>query len=145
MTRLLGRTVYLDSNVFVYAIERVAPYAEALRPLFVSIRDGATPAVTSAITRAETLVKPFRMDNAELQAEFESALAGPRLSVVPVTRDVLVQSARLRAVSRLKRPDAIHAATAQLAGCDVLLTNDTGVAAVPGVEVVRLADVAGPG
>ncbi len=145
MTRLIGRTVYLDSNVFIYAVEHVAPYAEALLPLFVSILAGETPAVTSEITRAEVFVKPFRTRDAALEADFEDVLAGPGITVVPVLRDVLVQSARLRAVSRMKLPDAIHAATAQLAGCDVLLTNDTGIAAVPGVEVVRLAEVAGHG
>ena len=137
MTRLLGRTVYLDSNVFIYAVERVTPYADALRPLFQSVRDGETRAVTSEITLAETLVKPLRQRDAELRVEFESALAGPGLTVVPVSRAVLVQAARLRAAMRMKLPDAVHAATAQLAGCDALLTNDTGIGAVPGVEVVQ--------
>ena len=142
MTRLFGRTVYLDSNVFIYAVERVTPYAEALGPLFASVVSGGTPAVTSEITLAEALVKPLRLGDPELRAEFESALAGPGLAVVPISRPVLVQSARLRAASRMKLPDAVHAATAQLAGCDVLLTNDTGITVVPGVEVVRLAEVA---
>lgn len=142
MTRLIGRIVYLDSNVFVYAVERVAPFAEALRPLFVSILAGETSAVTSEITRAEVLAEPFQTRNAVLEADFEDVLAGPGLTVVPVSRAVLVQSARLRAVVRMKLPDAIHAATAHLAGCDVPLTNDTGIAAVPGVDVVRLSDIA---
>lgn len=141
MTRLLGRRVYLDANVFIYAIERVVPYAEALRPLFRDITDGRTPATTSEITLAETLVRPFRAGDTRLHAAFESALVGPGLEVVPISRSVLVQAARLRAVSRMKLPDAVHAATAQLAGCDVLLTNDTGIGATPGVEVVQLRNV----
>lgn len=143
MTRLLGRTVYLDANVFIYVVESVAPYADALRPLFASIAAGETPAVTSEITLAETLVKPFRVRDPELGVRFRSALEGPGLTLASVTREVLVQSARLRAASRMKLPDAVHAATAQLAGCDVLLTNDTGIGAVPGVDVVRLAEVVG--
>lgn len=143
MTQLLGRATYLDTNVFIYAVEEVAPYAERLRPLFESIGRGETRAVTSDLTRAETLVKPFRLRDAVLQVAFEDTLAAPGLSVVPVTPKVLVRSARLRAARRLTLPDAIHAATAQLAGCEVFLTNDTGIGAVPGVEVVRLAEVAG--
>ena len=141
MTRLIGQRVYLDANVFVYAVERVAPYADALRSLFQSITSGETPAVTSEITLAETLVKPFRTEDVELEAAFRSALGAPGMTLVVVSHAVLVQAARLRAVSSVKLPDAIHAATAQLSGCDVLLTNDTGIGAVPGVEVVRLADV----
>lgn len=142
MTRLIGRTVYLDSNVFIYAVERVPPYAEAFRPLFRSVLAGETPAVTSEVTLAEILVKPFRTRDAQLMTAFEDALSGPGLTVVPVSRAVLVQSARLRAASRMKLPDSVHAATAQLAGCDVLLTNDTGIGEVPGVELVRLSDAA---
>ena len=145
MTRLIGHRVYLDANVFVYAVERVAPYAEALRPLFQSITSGETSAVTSEITLAETLVKPFRTGDGELETAFRNALDTPVMTLAPVSRAVLVQAARLRAVSSVKLPDAIHAATAQLSGCDVLLTNDTGIGAVPGVEVVRLAEVAGRG
>jgi predicted nucleic acid-binding protein len=141
MTRLLGRSVYLDTNVFIYSVEQVAPYAEALRPLFRDVARGGTRATTSEITLAETLVQPFRTLDARLQVAFEDALSVPGLSVVPVSRTVLLHAARLRAALRLKLPDAIHAATAQLAGCDVLLTNDTGIAAVPGVEVLRLSEV----
>jgi predicted nucleic acid-binding protein len=43
-----------------------------------------------------------------------------------VHREVLVESARLRAsLTSLRTPDAIHAETAQLAGCDYFVTNDT--------------------
>lgn len=142
MTRLLGRSVCLDTNVFIYAVEQTAPYAAALHPVFEDVARGRTRATTSEIALAETLVKPFRTLDARLQLAFEDALSAPGLTVVPVSRAVLFEAARLRAAFRLKLPDTIHAATAQLAGCDVLLTNDTGMAAVPGVEILRLSDVA---
>ena len=62
------------------------------------------------------------------------------LVVAPVSRAVLVEAARLRPTTRMKLPDAIHAATARLSGSTVLLTNDAGIAAVAGVEVVRLSE-----
>ena len=142
MTRLLGRTLYLDSNVFIYVVEGVEPYATELRPLFASVARGETPVVTSEITLGETLVKPFRLQDAALGAAYDDALHAFGVSLVPVSRAVLVQSARLRAMSRMKMPDAIHAATAQLAGCSVLLTNDTGIVAVPGIDVARLSEIA---
>ena len=143
MRRLLGRRVYLDTNVFVYAVEGIAPYAGTLRPLFESIAAGETRGVTSELTLAEALVKPFRTRDAALQIAFEEAVEAPGVTAVAVSRSILVAAARLRAAARLKTPDAIHAATAQLAGCDALLTNDTGIGVVPSVEVVRLAEVAG--
>jgi hypothetical protein len=43
-----------------------------------------------------------------------------------VTRDVLIEAARQRAVCpTTKLPDAIHIATARLEKCQVFLTNET--------------------
>lgn len=140
-----GRRVYLDANVFVYAVEEAAPFADALRLLFDAVRRGAVRAITSELTLAETLVVPIREGDRDRQRAFARAIRQRGgLAVMPVTRAVLVEAARLRAaLPALKLPDAIHAATARLSGCGVLLTNDTGFGAVPGVEVVRLSEVVG--
>ena len=139
--RLGGRTTYLDVNVFIYALEGHDAFAAALRRLFDAVQSGHIQTVTSEITLAEALVRPLRDGRADLSAVYERFLQPrPFFAVHPVTRAVLVEAARLRATTRLKLPDAVHAATAQLAGCTVLLTNDTGIAVVPGVEVVRLSE-----
>lgn len=144
--RLGARTTYLDVNVFIYALEGHAAFSEALGSLFEEVQNGRIATVTSEITLAEALVKPFREGRTDLATVYERFLqTRPSFAVLPVTRSILVEAARLRATTRLKLPDAIHAATAQLAGCSVLLTNDTGIAAVPGVEVLRLSEVAGHG
>ena len=41
----------------------------------------------------------------------------------------------------LKTPDAIHAATALLAGCALFVTNDRGFKRVPGLRLAVLDDV----
>jgi predicted nucleic acid-binding protein len=41
----------------------------------------------------------------------------------------------------LRLPDAIHAATAQHAGCTALLTNDERLKSLPGIETVLLKDL----
>lgn len=146
MTRLDGRTVYLDSNVLIYAVERVAPFVGVAALLVRAVLDGRQQAVTSELTLAECLVGPAKSGDVRAAERFESLLQSrASLAVVPVSRDILREAARLRSVSRLKLPDAIHAATARQLGCDVFLTNDTGIGAVPGVEVVRLAEVVGHG
>lgn len=62
------------------------------------------------------------------------------MSVTPVDREVLIEAARLRALHRVTLPDAVHLATASIHGCAVFLTNDRRIRAVPGLEVVYLAD-----
>ncbi len=141
--RIGGRRVYFDANVFIYAVERVSPYAEPLRPFVEAVGRNATQAVTSELTLAEVLVKPLRDGPAGLQAEYELAVQSRAgLTVVPISRAVLVEAARLRAAfSTLKLPDAIHAATARLHGCAVLLTNDARLRAAPGIDVIQLSDI----
>jgi len=50
----------------------------------------------------------------------------------------------LRASSGLKTPDAIHAASALVAGCTHLITNDPAFRRVPNLVVVVLSDLIAP-
>lgn len=140
---LAGRRTYLDANVFIYAFEGHAVFASPLQALFATGLGG--PAlVTSELTLAEVLVRPLREGRVDLTTLYHRRLhPQPGLTVAPVARAVLVEAARLRAAfPTLRLPDAIHAATASLHGCGVLLTNDTRLATVPGVAVVLLSEVA---
>ena len=62
------------------------------------------------------------------------------LRVHPVTREVLMGAARIRALSGHRLPDAIHLATAKTAGSGVFLTNDRRIAAVDDLDVVQLSE-----
>jgi predicted nucleic acid-binding protein len=55
-------------------------------------------------------------------------------------RVYLELAARMRAAdTHLRMPDAIHLASAQLAFCEMLLTNDNDLKGVPGVPPVLLS------
>ena len=101
--------------------------------------------MTSELTLIEVLVKPFRDGNSELQTVYRQAIqSSGELSVVPISRDVLVEAAQLRANLNLKLADAIHAATALLTECSTFMTNDQRFQIVPGFHVVLLSQVASP-
>jgi predicted nucleic acid-binding protein len=75
--------------------------------------------------------------NLEIQTAYQQALQSSEgLEVVPVSREVLIEAARLRSVANFRLPDAIHGATAILTGCETFLTNDRRLAAMSGVEAV---------
>ncbi|HEX5647226.1 MAG TPA: PIN domain-containing protein [Nitrospira sp.] len=138
---LAGR-IYLDTNIFIYALEGYPVFRAVLTTLFTALDRGELMAVTSELTLAEVLVKPLLDRHAERQAAYLQALQpSPSLQLVPVSREVLIAAARLRADANLKLPDAIHAATAQLTGCDQFLTNDARVPALPGLAIRRLSDL----
>lgn len=138
-----GQRVYLDTNVFIYALEAYADFIKPLTALFARLDDGSLQAVTSELTLAEVLVKPLLDNNVELQAVYEAALhSSPALGVMPVSREVLVQAARLRAShTRLRLPDAIHAATARVYACSVFITNDKYLTDLPDITVLLLSDL----
>jgi predicted nucleic acid-binding protein len=121
----LGVRVYLDANVVIYAVEGFADVAAQTQALLLALDASEIVAVTSELTLAEVLVKPLRDQNQAGVAAYQAFLTPtPVLQLVPVSRDVLEEAARLRATTNLRLPDAIHLATARLAGCDSFLTND---------------------
>src|SRR4051812_46379606 len=123
LSDILGRTVYLDANIFIYAVEGYAPEEAFLRELLAALEDGRFPAVTSELSLAEVLVKPLKLGREDVAAAYGELLtASDRLAVLPVDRAILVEVARQRAA--LGMPDAIHVATALAAGCDLFLTNN---------------------
>jgi predicted nucleic acid-binding protein len=60
LEELKGGKVYLDTNVFIYAVEAAAEHMAAVEALFGLIEDGAVSAVTGELTLAEVLAKPLR-------------------------------------------------------------------------------------
>ena len=136
-----GHVVYFDANVFVYALEGYQPYIQPLDALFEAVDAGRIRAVTSQLALAEVLVKPLMDDNTRLQEAYADAIrTSGSLSVIDVSREILVQAARLRATHRtLRLPDAIHIATAQSARCDAFLTNDDRLRAVAAPRVLMLS------
>ncbi len=139
LSELRGNRAYLDTNIFVYAIERVIPYAPLLGELLAAIDHGDLTAVTSELTLAEVLVKPLREGNRGLASDYECAIQSrPFLDVVSVRREILREAARLRTATPLKLPDAIHAATAALSSCTHFVTNDTRFECLGGMRTLVL-------
>jgi len=140
---LRGRQTYLDANVFIYALNAFPAFEAELRALFTAIEAGVVRCVTSQLTLAELLVKPFREGDQNAAASCRRAVTDrPGLAVAPITLDVLVEAAMERAAHSLRLPDAIHVATARLTGCAAFLTNDTQVSGSAELEVLYLSDAA---
>lgn len=136
-----GSRIYLDANVWIYALEGYAAYTAPLTALFERLDAGDLLGTTSELTLAEVLVKPFADENVVLQRRYIEALQDrPSVRIVPVTRDILIDAARLRSQHpTLKMPDALHAATALASGAGYLVSNDVRFATVPGLEQIRIS------
>ncbi len=143
MVRLtLSGRVYLDTNIFIYALEGYSTFRAVLTTVFGALDRHELAAITSELTLAEVLVKPFSDRSIEREKAYLQILQpSASLQMVPVSRDVLIAAARLRAETTMKLPDAIHAATAQITGCSYFLTNDTQLKTIPGLTILSLVEL----
>ena len=123
------KTLYLDSNILIYAVETAypeAPSSVALVGLFQSVQSKLARVLTSQLTLSEVLVLPLREGNQGLEQTYRRLLRGsPNFGVSPVTLPILERSADLRARYKgIKLADAIHLATAIECSCHSFLTAD---------------------
>lgn len=132
--------VYVDANVVIYAIERIEPYRTLVEPLWQAASAGDITIITSELTWLETLTKPLRDQDFQLEALFRAFLSAQEVTLLPATLPLWEQAARLRGLG-LKTPDALHAATALGQQCALFITNDPIFRRVPNLTVVVLADV----
>jgi predicted nucleic acid-binding protein len=132
--------VYLDANVFITAMETPGARSDHAWWIIRSVEEGDIAGMTSEITLAEVLVKPMQMGNAELVAAYqEMIMPGARFDVLPVSRDILVGAAGLRARrTSIRLPDAIHIASALTASCRFMVTDDRQLHSVEDVKVLGL-------
>jgi predicted nucleic acid-binding protein len=135
--------VALDTCVFIYFIEEHPDYLPSIEPLFAAMDAGRLEGVTSTLTPLEVLVVPYRSGNRELARQYDALLGSSKgLRVLELDRTLLRTAAELRARFRIKTPDAIQLATALIAGCTTLITNDREIPSVPGMKVLQLGDAA---
>jgi predicted nucleic acid-binding protein len=144
----MGRLVFppharvaLDTSALIYSVEKIAPYFELLAPLWQSAKQNQIQLFGSELLLLETLVKPIQQGDLILESALRNLLTNSReFSLLPITRVVLDAACLLRVQHRIRTPDAIHLATAQLAKCDHVLTNDTDWRRVTSLNVVLLDD-----
>ena len=94
----MAESIYLDTNVFILAFEGEPDASEALRPLFLALQRRPEVAVTSELTLAELLVRPERQNDTRLKRIYLDLLIWSKVVALwPVSREVLMESARYRA------------------------------------------------
>lgn len=137
-----GGPVYLDSNVFIDFIEGNEAISAPIRPLVYQLRQKPGQAVTSELTLAEVLAPSGgRKRPPHVRSLYSNLLVlGRFIDLRPISRDVLYETATLRATkatSRMKLLDAIHLATAVLAGCRIFMTRDRKIRVPQGMTLVE--------
>ena len=123
--------IYLDTNIFIYAIERPAGVSGEIADLLLDLI-GIEPStidseiVTSELFLAEVLVAPLATNDEDLIMKYEAIQTQEfNVDVKRIDLDILRIAARIRSKNTsIKLPDAIHIATAAFSRCTHFLTAD---------------------
>lgn len=135
--------VALDTAAFIYFIEEHETYLPLLAPLFREADQGRRVLVTSALTLLEVLVVPYRAGDVTLAERYEALLTrGRGLRLVPLDHAQLRTAAQVRALTRMRTPDALQIAAALSQRCAAFVTNDREYPQLPGLRVVQLRELA---
>jgi predicted nucleic acid-binding protein len=135
------RKLFLDTAPVIYFVERNPQYLPYVRVVFEHVRDSLLTAVTSPVTLAECLVRPYRLGQTELQQEFIDLMTGIEgIEFVEIDQTLALQAAQFRARYNLQLPDAFQIAVALAAECEAFLTNDVIFRRVTELQVLVLND-----
>lgn len=142
MIDLSDRRLYVDSNVLIYAVEGVPATAGPAKKLINFLRNQRGKMFTSEIALAEVLAPSKRRGAWPLHTKrrvyLDLLIWSGAMTLLPVTRDILIRTADLRKTTRLKLPDAIHLMSAIRSNCTFLVSGDVDFEkAPPGIEHVR--------
>jgi len=122
-----GTKIALDTVTFIYFLERHPVHFVTVKELFGRIETAELTAVMSSLLFAELLVPAYRAgDSKRVQTMVRLLTNFPNMRIIPLSPEISVEAARLRAVYNMRTPDAIHAATALKENADAIITNDKG-------------------
>jgi len=137
--------VYLDTDALIYSVEKIVPYAALLQPLWDAAAQSTFQVISSDLALLEVLVKPLQLGDTVLAQLYRDLLtASQETRLLPISRAVIEEAARLRAATGIKTPDAIHAASALAEGVALFVSNDPVYRRVSGLPVTILDDLLTP-
>jgi predicted nucleic acid-binding protein len=143
LARMVGHRVYLDTNVFIYFLDRNPDFFSVVHPIITAVESGLIIGYTGDAAIAETLVKPYQTGNLALVTSFKEFFSMENfLTIQPHDAATFDLAAQLRAARGLKFIDALHYATAIRTGCKFFITNDGGIQSSDALEVVVVKNLA---
>lgn len=129
-----GAVVLVDTAPIIYVLEGHASFARRFTPLFERHAVGEIGFAVTTITIAEVLTGPLGKREEALARRYKAVLES--WHVVALTIDIAESAARMRALTKLKLPDAIQVASALAINAAALVTHDRDFAAVKGLRIL---------
>jgi predicted nucleic acid-binding protein len=127
--------IYLDANLFIYAIEGQPEVAALARELFELLRARRGIGVTSELSLAEVLPRA----TGTRRRNYLNLIVWSRIfDLQPVSREILIETADYRRAAGMpKLPDAIHMVTAIRSGCRKIMSADARLKLPQGFSLIK--------
>jgi len=136
------KRVLIDTCVWIHHLEEHPEFGPPAARLIENLEEGRFRAVASELTLLELTVRPLQLGRQDVADDYEVLLDYfPHLELIPISREILLDAAALRARQKLRTPDSIQLATGLRAGATLAVTNDKLWQSVPLIETVLLSDL----
>ncbi len=118
----MGLKLCLDSNIFIAIHNQESNHAECER-IIKAIEENRHKGIISTIVITEILVGYYQIGDINEMNVF-SAKIKVGYDLIPISINIAQEAAELRALSRIRLPDALILATAKISQADYLISND---------------------
>jgi uncharacterized protein len=128
--------IYADSGILIRLIEGADRLRLPIESRLRDVRSQGKTLITSRLSRLECRCKPLRERREDILSLYDGFFDTEEVLLKEIDAAVIERATQLRAGLGLKAPDAIHAATAILAGTSEFWTADKDFARCPELKVV---------
>ena len=130
----------VDTMLFVYHFEEHSQFGPWAARLLHAAEHDQLRLVTSVLTLMEVLVAPKRERQEQLCQRYRELFASfPQLTVLAIDQSIAEVASDLRAAYSLRTPDALHLATAIVAGADAFVTEDRRLSKISAIRVIGIS------
>ena len=136
------RIIALDTCLWIYHFERHPELSRPAEQILTAVAKGQCKAVASELILFELITGPLKLGRQDIADEYEALLMHfPNLTLAPITRNILLEAAQIRALYGFRTPDAIILATARKHDATLVVTNDQSWSRYPDLATVNLANI----
>jgi predicted nucleic acid-binding protein len=139
--RLRGvKRLFLDTAPLIYYVEENRRYLPLVDVIFDRIFDDLLIGLTSPISLAECLARPYRLGQTQLHKDYFNFITATNLVFTLIDQNMARQAAEFRSRYNLELPDAFQIAVALSTNCQAFLTNDAMLRRITEIQVLVLDD-----
>ena len=128
--------VYWDSMLFIYLLEGNREFGGRVMRLYEAMQQRNDILCTGIFTVGEVLTGPRKQNDVAGTQVIKDFFAGKEIELLPFGIESADRYSMIRATESVSQADAIHLATAAVAGVELFVTNDKKLRSllVPGIK-----------